>query len=336
MTELDLGAVGRVLADSGIAVTGPLSASRLAAGRSNWTYRVSDGTSSWLLRRPPSGGLTPSAHDVAREHRITGALRDAGVPVADPLVLCEDASLIGAPFTLAAWVEGRTVQTAADLATLSEAALSATVDEMVRRLADLHQVDHVAAGLGDLARRDAYPERQLKRWSGQWERVCVEELPDALALRARLEESVPAQTGVAVVHGDYRIDNVILAAQTPDILAIVDWELSTLGDPVADVALMASYRHPALSAVLGVDAAWASDRIPSGEELAASYEGHAGTVIDSWEFYLALGFYKLAVIAQGIDHRYRAGATQGPGFDAAGSAVPDLFAAGLRAFIGKP
>ncbi len=336
MTDVDLKAVTRVMAAAGIGTQGPLQARRLAAGRSNWTFKVSDGTSSWLLRRPPTGGLTPSAHDVGREHRITSALIGAAIPVAEPLFLCDDPGPIGAPFTIAAWVEGVTVQTAADLERLSDAQISATTDALVEKLARLHAVDYQAVGLADFARADGYAERQVKRWSGQWQRVLVEESADAVALLTRLGEAVPEQFRAGVIHGDYRIDNVILEAEDPSkILAIVDWELSTLGDPVADIALMASYRHPALSAVLGVEAAWASDRLPDGNELAARYEQISGTDLDNWEFYLALGFYKLAVIAQGIDHRYRAGATQGDGFDEAGGAVPEFFAAGLRALAAR-
>ncbi len=332
MNEHELDAVRQLMAAAGISSTGPLTARRLAAGRSNWTFRISDGDMSWLLRRPPSGGLTPSAHDVAREHRITAALHRSQVPVAEPLLLCDSGSPLEVPFTISTWVDGTTVQTSSDLEQISDSVLLDVTTELVAQLAGLHAVDHREVGLGDFARSDAYAERQVKRWRGQWERVRVEDSEDATVLGERLAELVPGQSAVCVVHGDYRIDNVILTADDPStVLAIVDWELSTLGDPVADVALMAVYRHPALSALLGVDAAWASGRLPDEGELAAMYARVSGSSLPNWEFYLALGYYKLAVIAQGIDHRFRAGATQGAGFDAAGSAVPDLLAAGRRA-----
>lgn len=321
-----------MMVDAGFDLAGPLKAFRLAAGRSNLTYRITDGDAQWLLRRPPTGGLTPSAHDVAREHRITSALMGAGVPVAIPLVLCENLARIGSPFTVASWVDGRTIQTAEELEELSDEDVLATTRALVRNLAHLHSVDYRAVGLADFARPDQYAERQLKRWAGQWQRVKVADHKLAGILFERLSEHVPVQLDVAVIHGDFRIDNVILDREDPAVIrAIVDWELSTLGDPVADVALMAAYRHPALCSVLGLDAAWASDRLWSPGQVADAYESVAGAPLRNWEFFLALGFYKLAVIAQGIDHRYRAGATSGSGFEKAGAAVPELFAAGLRA-----
>jgi len=199
-------------------------------------------------------------------------------------------------------------------------------------------VDHVAAGLERFGRPDKYAERQLRRWSGQWDLVATDHaelLSQAEELRGRLEKSVPEQHVTGIVHGDYRIDNTILDLDEhpPRVAAIVDWELSTIGDPVADVAMMCAYRHPALDLILGSPSAWTSDRLPDPSDLASSYEAVGGVPLREWDFHLALAYFKIAVIAAGIDHRYRAGATSGPGFDTAGDAVGPLLAAGSEHLV---
>lgn len=336
-----LAAVAAYLRAEGVPVTGELRARLIAGGRSNLTYELRDAVRRWVLRRPPTGGLAPSAHDVAREFRVTRALHRAGVPVAPTVAVCEDTSVLGATFTVVEFVDGVSIRSGADLAELDDTSLAAAVDGLVAALAALHGVDHVAAGLGDFGRAEAYAERQLRRWTTQWGHVAghhdegVRRLADEVA--ARLGRDVPAQSAVAVVHGDYRIDNTLLATDgttgrvTGRVAAIVDWELSTIGDPVADVALMAVYRHPALDLILGFDAAWTSPRLPDGDALAAAYEAAGGARLVAWDYHRALAAYKLAVIAAGIDHRYREGVTVGDGFDTAAEAVAPLLEEALRA-----
>lgn len=330
LTGSELARVRDFMAGCGVAVTGDLTAVPLTGGRSNLTYRLDGGGTSWVLRMPPRAGRTPSAHDVARELTVTRALEPSGFPVPRAVGLCTDESLLDAPFTVVEHVAGRTVRGTADLAGWDAATLDRCVDGLVDTLAALHRVDFRAVGLGGLLRPGVFAQRQLRRWSGQWETVGTGFGPDAPRLRDRLAEHVPGQARTSVVHGDFRIDNVILDPADPGVVrAVVDWELSTVGDPVADVAVTCAYRHPALDAVLGATAAWTSDRLPTVEDLAGRYEKAAGTALEHWDFHLALAYFKLAVIAAGIAHRHRAGATSGPGYDTAGDAVGEFLAAGL-------
>jgi aminoglycoside phosphotransferase (APT) family kinase protein len=255
------------------------------------------------------------------------------------VLLCEDEAVLGVPFTVVGFVAGRTVRSADDLATIGDVDLDRCVDELVSRLAALHAVDIDAVGLDGFGRRDGYAARQLRRWSGQWEHVggsaSARTAATAHRLRDALGAEVPDQDRVGVVHGDYRIDNTILDAADPGrVRAVVDWELSTIGDPVSDVAMMAVYRHPALDLIFGGPAAWTSPRLPGPAEMADRYEEAAGVALTHWEFHMALGYYKLAVIAQGIHHRHLAGATSGEGFATAGEAVADLMEAGLAVLAG--
>jgi aminoglycoside phosphotransferase (APT) family kinase protein len=336
LTTAELATVRDFLLRSGVAVDGLLTARLIAGGRSNLTFALDDGSSRWVLRTPPRVGLTPSAHDVAREFRVTKALQGTAVAVAPAVALCEDPSLIGGPFAVAEFVEGRCVQTRAELDSLPDAVVDAAVLRLVETLAALHRVDHVAIGLESFGRPVGYAARQLRRWSGQWPLVAPgDSETDAMAdvLARVLSARLPEQRAVSVVHGDFRIDNALLRFPDDDVevAAVVDWELATIGDPVADVALMSVYRHPALDHILGAPSAWTSDRIPDAGRLAAAYESAGGVALADWDFHLALAFYKLAVIAAGIDHRYRAGAGSGPGFDSAARAVPELLDAGLEA-----
>ncbi len=333
LTPTELSAVSDVLAGAGVPVAGPLDAALIAGGRSNLTFRLSDGASRWVLRTPPRAGRTPSAHDVAREFRATSALGAVGIPVPPAVVFCEDESVIGGPFAVAGFVDGTTVQTRADLDLLDDATVADCVERLIEVLARLHAVDHVAAGLEGLGRPDRYAERQLRRWSSQWEIVGGQALTGlATEVAQLLGADVPDQRATGIVHGDFRIDNTILRLDGPvRVAAVVDWELSTVGDPVADVALMCVYRHPALDLVLGSPSAWTSDRLPTPTQLAAAYESAGGATLAAWDFHLALGYFKLAVIAAGIDHRHREGATHGPGFDTAGDAVAPLLEAARAA-----
>lgn len=335
LTPEELAGIAAVMADAGTAPLGPLRGRVLTAGRSNLTFRLDDGRDSWVLRTPPRVGRTPSAHDVAREFRAIEAVGRTDVPVPPAVVLHEDEELLGAPFAISGFVEGRTIQTADHLAELDDTQIAAAVAALSEALAALHSVDHVAVGLERFGRPDGYAARQLRRWSGQWEIVGADFPAEvgtlAATLIARLADRLPEQSATGIVHGDYRLDNTLVRVDGPAVAvaAIVDWELSTIGDPVADVASMCVYRDPAFDLVIGTPSAWASDRMPSVEDLASSYERAGGVTLRDFEEHLALAYFKLAVIAAGIDHRHRAGATHGEGFDTAGQSVPLLLAAGL-------
>ncbi|MFJ9243871.1 phosphotransferase family protein [Streptomyces sp. NPDC101776] len=324
-TPAELAGVARVMAAAGAEPADVLTSSLLSGGRSNLTYVLTDGRTRWVLRTPPRVGRTPSAHDVAREHRVTAALACTAVPVAQAVLLHEDETLLSVPFTVSRFVEGRSYRTRSDLSALGDDGLAAVVDHIVASLAALHRVDHVAVGLGTFGRPDNYAARQLRRWRGQWEIVGSAE-PAAIAseIVQALEHNLPEQRRTSIVHGDYRIDNTLVTGggEHARVAAIVDWELSTIGDPVADVAMMCAYRDPAFDPIVGVPSAWTSSRLPGPAELAERYVAASGHDLEHWDFHRALAYFKVAVIAAGIDHRRRAGAGVGTGFDTAAESVP--------------
>jgi aminoglycoside phosphotransferase (APT) family kinase protein len=324
LTATELTAIAVVMRSAGVELAGELNADLIAGGRSNLTFRLTDHDRLWVLRTPPRAGRTPSAHDVAREYTVTMALGPTDVPVPPAVLLCTDESVLGGPFAIAGFVPGRTIQTRDDLDALGARA-GATATMLMQTLAALHRVDYVAIGLGSFGRPDAYAQRQLMRWAAQWEIVGSEPLrPLAAEVIGRLGALIPPQTISCVVHGDFRIDNTILDIRAGDALrlaAVVDWELSTIGDPISDVAMACAYRHPAFDLIVGAPSAWTSSLLPQATQLAEQYEHAGGLRLDHWEFHLALAYFKIAVIAAGIDHRVRAGATSDPAFNTAGDSV---------------
>ncbi|GAA4461769.1 phosphotransferase family protein [Phytohabitans houttuyneae] len=330
---LDVRGVRTFLERQHVPVAGPLTSELVSGGKSNLTYVVTDGTHRWVVRRPPHSGLTPSAHDVAREWRVAQALQFSAVPVPPAVALCEDTDVIGAPFAVTAFIPGEVVRTRAQLHVYTSAELESCVTELVRVLADLHSVDVHEVGLQGLGRPDGFLQRQVRLWWRQWTEVKNQDHADATRLHSRLVTALPpSSTQIGVVHGDYRIDNTLLdSADISKVLAVVDWELATVGDVLTDIALMCVYRQPQLDPILGLDAAWASDRLPDGDAIAEAYARRRGVDLDHWPFYLALANFKLAVIAQGISYRARQGAAADPSSARAEQAVPALLAAGLRA-----
>lgn len=332
---LDLTALDRHLRSDGIARSGELRAELIAGGRSNLTFRVYDDASAWVLRRPPLHGLTPSAHDMAREYKVVAALAGTAVPVARAVTMSNDDSVLGAPFQMVENVSGQVVRSASELATLGDdQVISSSVDALIRVLADLHAVDPEAVGLGDFGKPAGYLERQVRRWGSQWDLVRLPEDPrddDVKRLHQALADSVPVQSRNSIVHGDYRIDNTILDTQDPTkVLAVLDWELSTLGDPLSDAALMCVYRDPMFNLILSMEAAWSSPQMPSADELANRYSVQSGQDLAHWDFYMALAYFKAAIIAAGIDFRARQG-SDAPGGSSVGEAVAPAIASGLRA-----
>ncbi|WP_435769057.1 phosphotransferase family protein [Nocardioides sp. SYSU DS0651] len=336
----ELAGIRRTMVDAGAQVAGALHADLISGGRSNVTVRLSDDERSWVLRTPPREGRTPSAHDVVREYRVTSALAATPVPVAAPVAVCEDEAVLGGPFAIWDHVAGVTVQRRDQIAALPSPTVTAISTTLVDTLASLHDQDHVAIGLDRFGRPDAYVERQLRRWSGQWELVSpgVENLERlAGGVLARLSADIPDQESASIVHGDYRIDNALLGLddEVPQVLAVVDWELSTIGDPVADVATMGAYRHPAFDAVLGFETAWTSELLPAPDDLAARYEAAGGARLHHWDYYLAFACYRIAVISAGIDFRWRSDGCPEGGNATAGGAVEPYLAEAAR-LLGKP
>jgi aminoglycoside phosphotransferase (APT) family kinase protein len=331
---LDLAALDRHLRAVGIPRTGELRGQFISGGRSNLTFLVFDDASKWVLRRPPLHGLTPSAHDMGREYRVVAGLADSPVPVARAVTMRDDDSVLGAPFQMVEYVAGQVVRSRAELDALGGPdAVSACVDSLIRVLVDLHEVDPDAVGLGDFGKPTGYLERQVRRWGSQWQHVRLPDDPrdgDVERLRAKLAESVPEQSRTSIVHGDYRIDNTILDAEDPTVVrAVLDWEMSTLGDPLSDAALMCVHRDPALNLILNEETAWTAPQMPSAEELAHRYSVVSGHPLAHWDFQMALGYFKLAIIAAGIDFRRRM-ATERPDDDRAGQAVAVLISRGLE------
>jgi aminoglycoside phosphotransferase (APT) family kinase protein len=330
---LDLNALDRHLQSIGVPRTGELRAELIAGGRSNLTFLVFDDASKWVLRRPPLHGLTPSAHDMAREYKVVAALEDTPVPVAHAVTMRNDDSVLGAPFQMVEYVPGRVVRYAEELEALGDqAVIDGCVDALIKVLADLHSVDPEAVGLGDFGKPTGYLDRQVRRWGSQWDLVRYEDDPrdaDVNLLHAKLGAALPAQSRSSIVHGDYRIDNTMLdAVDATKVRAVLDWEMSTLGDPLSDAALMCVYRHPMFDMV-HANAAWSSPLIPSADELAHRYSLAADQPLAHWDFYMALAYFKLAIIAAGIHFRARMGGTDDG--DKVGEAVAPLIAMGLTA-----
>ncbi|WP_405782076.1 phosphotransferase family protein [Streptomyces sp. NBC_00859] len=309
-------------------VHGPLSARLIEGGRSNLTYSVSDGTGRWVVRRPPLGHVLATAHDMKREHRVISALHPTGVPVPAPVLLCEDESVIGSPFYVMEFVEGTPYRTAGQLAPLGAERTRAAVLGLVDTLVDLHAVDPDAVGLADFGRPDGFLDRQLRRWGKQLDASRNRELAGIGELHAALGRGMPHSPAPTVVHGDYRLDNVLLG-DDDRINAILDWEMSTLGDPLTDLGLLVMY-----SSDLGVSGSPVSTTSgaaghPSPGELVERYAARSGRDTSAIAWYTAFAWFKLAVILEGIHYRYTLGQTVGAGFDRIGSLVPVFIEHGL-------
>ncbi len=293
------------------AAQAPLRFEQIAGGLSNLTYRVTDAAGRcWALRRPPLGKTLGSAHDMGREHRVLSALAATDVPVPPLVGLCEDESVTGAPFYVMEFVEGPILRGRAEAEQYfpSESDRYAIGLRVADTLAQIHAVDPDAVGLGDLGRKEDYVARQLRRWQGQWEKSKTRELETVDRVHAWLADRIPEQGPATIVHGDYRLDNMIL---TPggEVAAVVDWELCTLGDPLADLGTLMAYwpERGEKEIALGEPANLAPG-FPSREELVARYAERSGRDVSNLSYFLALGYWKLAIILEGVYARYAAGA----------------------------
>lgn len=287
----------------------PFTFARIGDGRSNLTFRVQDAAgSAWIVRRPPLGTLLKGAHDMAREYRLQAALHPAGVRVPEPYGLCEDDAVTGAPFYAMELADGHVVTDVAELGPLDLPARARAGASLVDALAELHAVDVDAVGLGDLARHHGYAERQLKGWWRQWEASKTREIPTVDRVRDRLAASIPEQRRVAVVHGDYKLENVVVDDHG-EVRAILDWELCTLGDPIADLGTLLTYwiepGDPVGWALNGMSAPTRAEGFPTRAEVAERYAAATGDALDALPFYEAQGCWKLAIIVQGVVRRFR-------------------------------
>jgi len=291
-------------------VAPPLRFSLIAGGRSNFTYTVTDSAGQrFVLRRPPLGPLLPSAHDMGREHRIMTALDGSPVPVPPVVGLCTDEAVTGAPFYVMRFVDGLILRDQEAAEAVPESIRAAATDSLVDVLADLHGLEPAAVGLGDLGKQDGYVERLLRRWRGQWEKSKTRDLPIVDEVAERLAATIPAAGPARIVHGDYRLDNVIVSADDGSVQAVLDWELCTLGDPLADVGMLLVYwTEPGdeFSALT-----WAPTLAPgigTRKDVANRYAAASGRDLSEIDYYVALGYWKIAVILEGVYARYRSGA----------------------------
>ena len=313
---------------------GPVSAQLVAGGRSNLTYVLTDGSERWVVRRPPLGHVLETAHDMGREHRVLAALAPTDVPVPRPLLLAGP-EVIGAPFYVMEFADGDVLRDRDQLERLDTAAATALADELVDVLVRLHRLEPQAVGLGDLGRPDGYLERQLRRWARQLEASRSRDLPELGRLADRLGERLPVSQGAAIVHGDYRLDNVVVDPQDGRVVAVLDWEMATLGDPLADVAStvvwwdgMAGLDSP-VAAVPADVPGW-----PGSDRLLAAYGRQSDLDLDPLPWYLGFAFFKIAAIFEGIHFRSRQGLTVGEGFERLGELVPPLVGRGHAALAG--
>ena len=298
---------------------------KIGEGRSNLTFRVSRGGTSWVLRRPPMGDLPETAHDMMREHRVLAALADTPVRAPRPLAACPDSAVLGVPFYLMQVVDGLVIRgTVPPVFGVDERPAIGT--EMIDALAELHMVDPSKIGLGDLGKPEGYTARQVARWSKQWGVMATRELPDVEAVRTWLEDNVPAKSPTGIVHGDYKLDNVVFSAEAPArLLAIFDWEMATLGDPLADLGyLMLFWPEPGEDNIGGLPQPTQEAGFAPRSELIARYESQTGFAMTDLNFYRTLALWKLAILTEGLYKRYLAGQADSDWFAILESAVPQM------------
>ena len=293
-----------------VGAVGPFTFDVIAGGHSNLTYRVSgSGTTDLVLRRPPLGHVLASAHDMGREHRILSGLQGSAVPVPPVRGFCEDVSVNGAPFYVMDFVDGHVLRDAEAVgAELDIAARSNASRSLVDTMAAIHDVDLADAGLADLGRHDGYIERQLKRWYGQWNQGKTRELPAVDEAYERLLARIPEQGPATIVHGDYRLDNCMVSGEG-DVVAVLDWEICTLGDPLADLGLLQVYWNgPDDDEGAWSGTATAAPGFWNRHQLAERYAEVSGRDISQLDFYVAFAYWKLACIIEGVYSRYLGGA----------------------------
>ena len=295
---------------------GPYSYDLIAGGRSNLTYRVTDANGMrMVLRRPPLGHVLATAHDMAREHRIISAVGSTGVPVPRCLGLCTDEEVNGAPFYVMAFVDGTVLDSPEKGELLPQHLRAGASEHLIDVLADLHAVDIDAVGLGDLAKREGYVERQVKRWSTQWENSKTRELPAIEEVSRLLSRDIPVQQGVSIAHGDYRFGNVLTDVNEGRVTAVLDWELCTLGDPLADLGYIGIYWTDPGQQINRANDPSGLAGFPRYDDLVERYARRTGRDVSNIGYYRAFSSFRLAVISEGVYARYLKGAMGNQDFD---------------------
>jgi aminoglycoside phosphotransferase (APT) family kinase protein len=309
----------------------PLHAELISGGRSNLTYAVDDGEHTWVVRRPPLGHVVATAHDMVREYRVLEGLATTDVPVPKVYALCDDPEVLGAPFYVMEKVDGRILRDADDMASLSAEDARRCSLELVDVLARLHAVDYQAVGLGEFGRPDGFLARNVARWGKQWAANKTRDVPEIDELVHRLDRALPESGPPAIVHGDYRLDNTMLASDDAGrIVAVLDWEMSTLGDPLTDLGLFLVYwGGTETAAVRSTQAVATVPGFLSSDEITERYAEQSGRNLAHLDFYVVFAMYKLAVILEGINARFLMGKTLGEGFSEIGGGVTTLVQAAL-------
>ncbi|WAH97350.1 phosphotransferase family protein [Arthrobacter sp. MMS18-M83] len=316
-------------------VAGELSASLIQGGKSNLTYELTDGVRQWIVRRPPLGTIMATAHDMRREYTLADALRHTDVPVARMFAYCGDKDVLGADFYIMERIDGVPYRYADEIKPLGEERTRAIATELVGTLAKLHRVDPAAVGLGGFGRPEGFLGRQVNRWKQQLDASFTRELSGADKLYEKLVAAVPFESASGIVHGDFRLDNVLMGADDLPA-AVIDWEMATLGDPLLDLALMLTYQRRAriVAARASTDPSTydvtMAPGYPSEEEIMALYEAESGRSLDGFGFYVGLACFKLAGISEGVRYRHINRQTVGEGFEDSGSTVPLLLGLGLE------
>jgi aminoglycoside phosphotransferase (APT) family kinase protein len=305
---IDVDNVSRWLAEHIAGAEPPFTFELIAGGHSNLTYRVVDRNGTpYVLRRPPMGFVLATAHDMAREHRIISSIGRSNVPVPPALGLCTDEAVNGAPFYVMAYVAGTVLDTPDKAEPLATADRQALAFDLIDVLADLHAVDIDAIGLGDLAKRTGYVERQLKRWAAQWENSKTRELPAIDELIDQLRRRMPEQVETTIAHGDYRFGNCLADLSRNRIAAVLDWELCTLGEPLADLGYIGVYWTDGSSRFGRANDPTAAGGFPTHAQLVERYAVRTGRDVSNVGFYVAFSAFRLAVISEGVYARYLKG-----------------------------
>ncbi|MCF8588649.1 phosphotransferase family protein [Gordonia liuliyuniae] len=327
---LDLAVLGDWLPRHVDGAGSDLAATLIAGGKSNLTYRITDGSSSWILRRPPVGHLLATAHDMGREFRMMSALAPTAVPVPTMYAMCEDTEVLGAPFYVMSEVDGVPYRSKSELGALGPKRTRTIAERLVDTLVDLHRVDPAEVGLADAGRPEGFLGRQVERWRKQFAAARTRDLPSMELLYTMLSERVPADSAPGIVHGDYRLDNVLVTPQD-EMGAVVDWELSTIGDSLTDLALMLIYGRLAQVTPGAVTDATEAAGYLTEQEIIERYAAGSDRDLSDLGFYIALGCFKLAGIVEGIHYRFVNGQTVGDGFAQLGDGVFGLLDAGIAA-----
>jgi aminoglycoside phosphotransferase (APT) family kinase protein len=320
-----------------VAPVDDLQAEIIGHGRSNITYRLTAGGGEWVLRRPPLSHVLPTAHDMKREFRVISAMKGTDVPAPETIALCEDTAVNGAPFYIMTFVEGYIPLDPADVAQrYDEAARRHMGEHLIDVLATLHSLEPASVGLGDFGKPQGFITRQVRRFTEQIETSITRDVPELRELSRRLSAATPPESIGTIVHGDYRLDNAIMNDKG-DVVAVLDWEMATLGDPLTDLGILHMYwgeganaGRPTQPGDVASTAVIALPGFPTWDEAKARYAAKSGRSVDDLDFYIVLAHFKLAVILEGIRERFEEGGTVGGGFEGMAARATALARSGLN------